>query len=299
MANLIVKKGIVKEVGFCMFKIVKKRVLADVSKLMEVEAPLVARKAQPGQFIILRVDDNGERIPLTIADSDKEKGTITIIFQEVGKTTMQLGALEEGDYLNDFVGPLGQAMELPTTGRIIAVGGGVGIAPVYPKVKAFHEAGMEVISIIGARTADLLILEDEMRAVSKELHVCTDDGTKGHHGFVSDILQKFLDDKSQKIDEIIAVGPLPMMRAVSNQTKPYGVKTMVSLNPIMVDGTGMCGCCRVTVGGKTKFTCVDGPVFDAHEVDFVELTRRGQMYLQEEKVAVDKYEHECRSGGGR
>lgn len=281
-----------------MFKIVKKRDLADVSKLMEVEAPLVARKAQPGQFIILRIHENGERIPLTIADSDKEKGTITIIFQEVGKTTKELGALEEGDSLRDFVGPLGRAMELPTSGRVIAVGGGVGIAPVYPKVKAFHEAGMEVISIIGARTADLLILEEEMKAVSKELHVCTDDGTKGHHGFVSDILQGMLDDKSQKIDEIIAVGPLPMMRVIANQTKPYGIKTVVSLNPIMVDGTGMCGCCRVSVGGETKFTCVDGPVFDAHQVDFEELTRRGQMYLPEEKEALDKFKEECGCGGG-
>ena len=203
------------------------------------------------------------------------------------------------DNLRDFVGPLGKPMELPSTpGRVIAVGGGVGIAPIYPKVKAFHEAGMEVISIIGARTADLLILEDEMRAVSKELHICTDDGTKGHHGFVSDILQTMLDDKSKKIDEIIAVGPLPMMRVVANQTRPYGVKTLVSLNPIMVDGTGMCGCCRVTVGGETKFSCVDGPVFDAHQVDFEELTRRSRTYLSEEKTALEKFEHECRCGGG-
>jgi len=287
------------EVGTCMFKIVTKKVLSEVNKLMEIEAPLVARKAKPGQFIILRVRENGERIPLTIADSNKEKGTITIIFQEIGKTTKQLGTLEEGDYLSDFVGPLGKPMELPSTpGRVIAVGGGVGIAPIYPKVKAFHEAGMEVISIIGARTADLLILEDEMRAVSKELHICTDDGTKGHHGFVSDILQTMLDDKSKKIDEIIAVGPLPMMRVVANQTRPYGVKTLVSLNPIMVDGTGMCGCCRVSVGGETKFSCVDGPVFDAHQVDFEELTRRSRTYLSEEKTALEKFEHECRCGGG-
>ncbi len=282
-----------------MFKIVTKKVLSEVNKLMEIEAPLVARKAKPGQFIILRVRENGERIPLTIADSNKERGTITIIFQEIGKTTKQLGTLEAGDYLSDFVGPLGKPMELPSTpGRVIAVGGGVGIAPIYPKVKAFHEAGMEVISIIGARTADLLILEDEMRAVSKELHICTDDGTKGHHGFVSDILQTMLDDKSKKIDEIIAVGPLPMMRVVANQTRPYGIKTLVSLNPIMVDGTGMCGCCRVTVGGETKFSCVDGPVFDAHQVDFEELTRRSRTYLSEEKTALEKFEHECRCGGG-
>jgi len=282
-----------------MFKVVTKKVLSAVNKLMEIEAPLVARKVRPGQFIILRTHESGERIPLTIADSNKEKGTITIIFQEIGKTTKQLGMMEEGEYLNDFVGPLGQAMDLPSSGRVIAVGGGVGIAPIYPKVKAFHDAGLEVISIIGARTADLLILEDEMRAVSSELHVCTDDGTRGHHGFVSDLLQPFLDDKTKKIDEIIAVGPLPMMRVVANQTKPYGIKTMVSLNPIMVDGTGMCGCCRVTVGGETKFSCVDGPVFDAHRVDFDELLRRSRTYLDKEKVALEKFEDECRCGGGK
>lgn len=282
-----------------MFKIVAKKVLSEVNKLMEIEAPLVARKVQPGQFIILRVSENGERIPLTVADSSKEKGTITIIFQEIGKTTKELGTKEVGDYLSDFVGPLGQPMDLPSSGRVIAVGGGVGIAPIYPKVKAFHDAGLEVISIIGARTADLLILEDEMRAVSNELHICTDDGTKGHHGFVSDLLQPFLDDKTKKIDEIIAVGPMPMMRVVANQTRPYGVKTLVSLNPIMVDGTGMCGCCRVTVGGQTKFSCVDGPVFDAHLVDFDELTRRSRTYLDKEKIALEKFEHECRCGGGK
>ncbi|NLX90358.1 MAG: sulfide/dihydroorotate dehydrogenase-like FAD/NAD-binding protein [Firmicutes bacterium] len=282
-----------------MFKIVAKKVLSEVNKLMEIEAPLVARKVQPGQFIILRVSEKGERIPLTVADSNKEKGTITIIFQEIGKTTKELGTKEVGDYLSDFVGPLGQPMELPSSGRVIAVGGGVGIAPIYPKVKAFYDAGLEVISIIGARTADLLILEDEMRAVSTELHICTDDGTKGHHGFVSDLLQPFLDDKTKKIDEIIAVGPLPMMRVIANQTRPYGIKTMVSLNPIMVDGTGMCGCCRVTVGGQTKFSCVDGPVFDAHQVDFDELTRRARTYLDEEKIALEKFEHECRCGGGK
>jgi len=282
-----------------LFKIVAKKVLSEVNKLMEIEAPLVARKVQPGQFIILRVSEKGERIPLTVADSNKEKGTITIIFQEIGKTTKELGTKEVGDYLSDFVGPLGQPMELPSSGRVIAVGGGVGIAPIYPKVKAFYDAGLEVISIIGARTADLLILEDEMRAVSTELHICTDDGTKGHHGFVSDLLQPFLDDKTKKIDEIIAVGPLPMMRVIANQTRPYGIKTMVSLNPIMVDGTGMCGCCRVTVGGQTKFSCVDGPVFDAHQVDFDELTRRARTYLDEEKIALEKFEHECRCGGGK
>jgi len=271
-----------------MFKVVSKKVLAETTKQLEIEAPLVARKAKPGQFIILRVKEEGERIPLTVADKDPEKGTVTVIFQEVGKTTKLLGTLEVGDYLADFVGPLGRPMELPTSGKVICVGGGAGIAPIYPKVKACYEAGMDVISIIGAKTADLLILEEEMRAVSKELYVCTDDGSKGHHGFVSDILQKFL-DSDEVIDEIIAVGPVPMMRVIANQTRPYGVRTLVSLNPIMVDGTGMCGACRVTVGGKTRFTCVDGPVFDAHQVDFDELFRRSRMYADEEKTALEKF----------
>lgn len=278
-----------------MYKLVTKKVYSDVSKMFEVEAPLVARKAKPGQFIILRVDENGERIPLTIADSDPERGTITIIFQEVGKTTKCLGQKEAGEYITDFVGPLGKPMEFPEhPGRVIAVGGGVGIAPVYPKVKGFFKAGMDVISIIGARNKDLLILEDEMRAVSKELHVCTDDGSYGQKGFVSEVLQKYLDD-GEPIAEVIAVGPLPMMRAIVNQTRPYGVKTLVSLNPVMVDGTGMCGACRVTISGKTKFTCVDGPVFDGHEVDFNELMARSKMFAKEEKQALES----CHCGGGK
>jgi ferredoxin--NADP+ reductase len=277
-----------------LYKLVTKRVLSDVSTLFEVEAPLVARKAKPGQFIILRIDEKGERIPLTIADSDPERGTITIIFQEVGLTTKCLAKKEAGEYIADFVGPLGKPMEFPEhPGRIIAVGGGVGIAPIYPKVKGFYKAGMDVFSIIGARTKDFLILEDEMRLVSKELHVCTDDGSYGRHGFVSDLLQNFLAD-GEPIAEIIAVGPLPMMRAIVNQTRPYGVKTVVSLNPIMVDGTGMCGACRVTVAGKTKFTCVDGPVFDGHQVDFDELVARSRMYQAEEKQALGH----CRCGCG-
>lgn len=269
-----------------MYKVVRKKVLSENAKLLEIEAPLVAKKAKPGQFIILRIDESGERIPLTIANHDEEKGTVTIIFQEVGKTTKELGAKEEGEYLLDFAGPLGQAMELPTSGKIICVGGGVGIAPVYPKAKALHEAGVEVISIIGSRTKDLLILEDEMRAACSKLYVCTDDGSYGHHGFVTDILKKLLDENDD-IDEVVAVGPLPMMMFVTKTTEPYKVKTLVSLNPIMVDGTGMCGGCRVTVGGETKFTCVDGPVFDGHEVDFKELIRRGQMYVAKEKTSMD------------
>jgi len=283
-----------------MFRIVLKKNLSVVNKLMEIEAPLIARKAQPGQFIILRTRETGERIPLTIADSSKENGTITIIFQELGKTTKELGRMEIGESLHDFVGPLGTPMELPPPGwRAIVVGGGIGIAPIYPKVKALKRAGLDVVSIIGARRADLLILEEEMRAVSSELYICTDDGSKGHHGLVSDPLLPMLEDKSKKIDEIIAVGPLPMMRSIANLTKPFGVKTYVSLNPIMVDGTGMCGCCRVTVGGETKFSCVDGPIFDGHMVDFEELDRRFKTYLVEEKLSREKFEHECKCGGGK
>ncbi len=278
-----------------MYQITRKKILAEASKLMDIDAPLVARKAQPGQFIILRVDEAGERIPLTIADSDPEKGTVTIIYQEIGKTTKKLGALEEGDSIIDFVGPLGQAMEMPPKGsKVICVGGGVGIAPVYPKVKALYKAGMEVVSIIGARNADLLILEEEMREQSTRLLVCTDDGSKGHHGFVTDLLKEEL-EKDEEVYEVMAVGPLPMMRFVAKTTEPFGVKTLVSLNPVMIDGTGMCGGCRVTVGGETKFTCVDGPIFDGHKVDFDELFRRGKMYADKEKKSLD--DHICRIGG--
>ncbi|MGE5559900.1 MAG: sulfide/dihydroorotate dehydrogenase-like FAD/NAD-binding protein [Chloroflexota bacterium] len=276
-----------------MYRIIEKRALTPVTTLYVIDAPLVARRAQPGQFVIVRLDERGERIPLTIADYDRERGTVTLVVQDVGKTSHCMAALRTNDYLMDFVGPLGVPAELPESGTVACVGGGVGVAPIYPKVKALHDRGVRVISIIGARSADLVILEEEMRAVSDELHVCTDDGSKGYHGFVSGKLEELI-KAGAKLDEVIAVGPLPMMRATCETTRPYGLKTWVSLNPIMVDGTGMCGACRVTIGGETKFCCVDGPMFDGHQVDFREAMRRGQMYLPEERLAMER----CRAHGG-
>ncbi|MDI3534769.1 MAG: ferredoxin/flavodoxin---NADP+ reductase [Thermosediminibacterales bacterium] len=280
-----------------MFKILKRKDLADTIKLFEIEAPLVAKKAKPGQFVILRIKEGGERIPLTIADYDGEKGSVTVIFQEVGKTTKDLGKLNEGDFISDFIGPLGTPVEFPHHKRVLAIGGGVGVAPLYPKVKMLHNQGAEVISIIGAKTADMLILEEEMKAVSDQLFICTDDGTKGHHGFVTDVLKDIL-SKDTEFDEVIAIGPPIMMKIVANITRPYKIPTMVSLNPIMIDGTGMCGGCRVTVGGETKFACVDGPAFDGHLVDFDELMRRQTMYKSEEQkslaLAEERGEHKCR-----
>ena len=270
-----------------MYQIVKKQVLTPQTKLVVVKAPYVAEKAEPGQFVIVRVREEGERIPLTIADYSREEGTITLVFQEVGLTTKLLGLLEQGDGILDVVGPLGVPARLPEAGVVVAVGGGVGVAPVYPKCKEMVKRGVRVISIIGARSRDLLILEDEMRRVSEELHICTDDGSKGFHGFVSEKLRELLEG-GLKPDEVIAVGPLPMMRATCEVTKPFNIKTWVSMNPIMVDGTGMCGACRVTVGGETKFCCVDGPMFDGHLVDWSEAIRRANMYRDEERVALDR-----------
>ncbi|MEW6082616.1 MAG: sulfide/dihydroorotate dehydrogenase-like FAD/NAD-binding protein [Bacillota bacterium] len=277
-----------------MFEISIKRTLTPVTKLFVVRAPLVARKAEAGQFVIVRMGERGERVPLTIADFDREAGTLTIVFQEVGKTTKMLGALQQGDCLTDLVGPLGVPAELPEKGRVLVAGGGVGVAPLLPKVKAMHQRGVDVVSIIGARSADLIILEDEMTAVSSKVYIATDDGSRGLHGFVSDLIKKLLDE-DEKFDEIVAVGPLPMMRACVETTRPYGLKTWVSLNPIMVDGTGMCGACRVTVGGETRFCCVDGPMFDGHEVDFKEAMTRSLMYQEEERQAMNTC---CCSGGG-
>ncbi|HHY34160.1 MAG TPA: sulfide/dihydroorotate dehydrogenase-like FAD/NAD-binding protein [Firmicutes bacterium] len=276
-----------------MYQILKKRILTPQTKLVVVRAPYVAEKAEPGQFVIIRVREEGERIPLTIADYSREEGTITLVFQEVGLTTKLLGLLEEGDAILDLVGPLGIPAQLPEAGVVVAVGGGVGVAPVYPKCKEMTKRGVRVISIIGARSKDLLILEDEMREVSEELHICTDDGSKGFHGFVSEKLKELLTG-GLKPDEVIAVGPLPMMRATCEVTKPFGIKTWVSMNPIMVDGTGMCGACRVTVGGETKFCCVDGPMFDGHLVDWAEAIRRANMYRDEERVALER----CAGCGG-
>lgn len=266
-----------------MYQIVAKKVLAPTIKLFEVKAPKVAAKAQAGQFIILRVDEKGERIPLTIADFNREAGTITTIFQEVGYTTKQLGCMEEGDSILDFVGPLGKPTEIENYGRVVCVGGGVGIAPLYPITRALKEAGNEIISIIGARSKDLLILEEEMAAVSDKLLVATDDGSYGHKGFVTDLLKQVLDE--QEVQHIWAIGPGIMMKVVSETTRPYKVPTIVSMNPIMVDGTGMCGACRVSVGDETKFACVDGPEFDGHLIDWDLALRRMNIYKDEEKRA--------------
>lgn len=284
-----------------MYRIIKKEVLAPTLSLIEIQAPLVAGKAKAGQFIILRVEEGGERIPLTIADFDREKGTITCVFQEVGKTTKQLGTLEEGDGIEDFVGPLGLPTHIKDYGSVVCVGGGVGVAPIYPIARAMKEAGNEVIGIIGARNKEILFWEDRMRAACTELRVATDDGSYGRHGFVTDLLKEAIEEK-KGLGLCIAIGPLPMMRAVTNLTREYGLKTMVSLNSIMVDGTGMCGCCRVTVGGETKFACVDGPEFDGHLVDFEEMARRSVIYKPMEQLALERYlsepEHKCCCGRG-
>lgn len=248
---------------------------------MRIKAPLVAQKALPGQFIILRIDEKGERIPLTIADSDPKEGTVTIIFLEVGKTTKQLGALKAGEFLENFAGPLGVPSEVKNYGTVVCVGGGVGIAPLYPIVRALKQAGNHVVSILGAKTKDLLLLEKEIQEFSDEFYIATDDGSKGQKGFVSDVLQQVID--TQKIDMVMAIGPIIMMKVVSNLTKKHNIKTLVSLNPIMVDGTGMCGGCRVSIDGKTKFACVDGPEFDGHKVDYDNLMLRNRRFIHAEE----------------
>lgn len=279
-----------------MYKIVTKRSLNDTVTLMEVEAPHIARKAQAGQFIIFRVDEQGERVPLTIADYDRVRGTVTIIFQIVGGSTQRLNALEAGDSILDFVGPLGVATHIdPQAKRVCVIGGGVGNAIAYPQAKALHNAGIAVDMIAGFRSKDIVILEDEMKAVTDNLYIMTDDGSYGEKGLVTNKLKELIESGVQ-YDEVIAIGPVIMMKFVAATTKPYGIKTLVSLNPIMVDGTGMCGGCRVKVGGQTKFACVDGPDFDGHEVDFDELMKRNAFY--KEREASDK-EHACRLTGGK
>lgn len=275
-----------------MYRIRSKKVLGPELKLMVVEAPEIAAKAQPGQFIILRENEYGERIPLTIADFDRQEGTITIIFQEVGRSTRDLGLLEAGDSILDFVGPLGKKSEIEDFGKVVCVGGGVGVAPVYPITRALYEAGNHVVSIIGARNRELLILEEEMRKVSHQLVVMTDDGSYGEKGFVTDALCKILSQDNYA--RVIAIGPLVMMKAVSEVTKEFGVQTIVSLNPIMVDGTGMCGACRVEVGGETRFACVDGPEFDGHQVDWNLAQQRARMFLAQEKIADEAHGGGCR-----
>lgn len=270
-----------------MYKIIKKKELNPTVTLMEIDAPLVAKKAEPGQFIILRVDDEGERIPLTVADFDREAGTVTIIFQIVGSTTEKLNHLNEGDEIKDFVGPLGVPTHTEGFKKVAVVGGGVGCAIAYPVAKKLHNSGCEVHSVVGFRNKDLLILEDEFKAVSDKYIVMTDDGSKGEKGLVTDALKKLI-ESGEKYDEVIAIGPLVMMKFVCRLTKEYDIKTMVSMNPIMIDGTGMCGGCRLTVGGETKFACVDGPDFDGHLVDFDEAIERSNMYKDFERQRYDE-----------
>ena len=273
-----------------MHEIVAKKELASGIKSVEIFAPEIAEKSQAGQFVILRVDEKGERFPLTLVDWDRKKGTITLIFLEIGLSTKKLGALEEGDVVLDIAGPLGNPSEIENFGTVCVIGGGVGTASAYPITRALKEAGNKVISIVGAKTTGLLILEDEVEKISDELYISTDDGTKGQKGFVSDVL-KMLIQKGYNFDLVYAIGPAVMMRAVAEVTRPYNIKTIVSLNSIMVDGMGMCGACRVTVGGETKFACVDGPEFDAHKVNFGELMKRQMVFIAEEKMALEHWEN--------
>jgi len=274
-----------------MYKIIEKEKIAEAIYSITVEAPKIAVKRKAGQFIVLITDEKGERVPLTIASSDKDKGTIDIVFQAVGHTTKLLASLEPGDCIKDILGPLGHPTHIENFGTAVCIGGGLGIALAMPITEALHEAGNNVISIISARSENLLLMEDRLREISNELLIATDDGSKGFHGFPTQILQEMIDNK-KKIDIVFAVGPVPLMGAVCKVTKPYNIKTIVSLNPIMVDATGMCGACRVEVGGKTKFACVDGPEFDAHLVDFTLLMNRLAMYQPEEKLALEKYKCE-------
>ena len=272
-----------------MFKIVEKREMAERTVCeFKIEAPDIARKAKPGQFVVIRANETGERIPLTMAGTDPDAGTINVIFQVVGKTTALLRSFAEGDGIMDIIGPLGVPTHVEKLGRVICVGGGTGVAVMYPITKAYKEAGNHVIAIIGARTKDLLILEEEMKAASHDLRVTTDDGSYGHHGFVTDVLKQILDDRDD-VQLVVGIGPVPMMKFLCKMTKEYNVKTVVSLNPIMVDATGMCGACRVSVGGRTRFCCVEGPEFDGHQVDFDELVKRQRAYLTEEKVSMDGF----------
>lgn len=273
-----------------MYQIKFAEYIAPNVRKIKIEAPKIAAKRKAGQFVILRLHEGGERIPLTIADSDIQTGTITIIVQGVGKTTKELNSMKEGDFVKDVVGPLGKPSHIEFFGTAVSVGGGVGTAIAYPTAVALKQAGNHTISIIGGRTKDFVILEDELKAVCDEVYPTTDDGSYGYHGFVTQKLKELI-DSGRKIDFVLAIGPIPMMKAIAEVTRPYGIKTVVSLNPIMVDGTGMCGGCRATVGGKTVFVCVDGPEFDAHEVDFELLTRRNRMYLQEEREVLQA--HEC------
>ncbi len=279
-----------------MAKILKKRILSPSIKEFIVSAPLIAQKALPGQFIVLRVSETGERIPLTIAETFPEEGKVRIIFQEVGKSTKELGLLREGDEILDFVGPLGKPSEIEFFGNVVGIGGGVGTAVIYPVLKALKKKGNYLIGIIGARTKELLIMEEEIKEICDEFYITTDDGSYGKKGFVSDALQDLIKE-GKKIERVIAIGPVPMMKAVCNLTKDYNIPTIVSLNPIMLDATGMCGVCRVEVGGETKFACVDGPEFDGHKVNFELLASRLKTYLKEEKISLERFEKNLPGAG--
>jgi len=283
-----------------MFEILERSEMAQGTVVMNViRAPKIAAKARPGQFVILRANETGERIPLTMADTDSAQGTITIIYQVVGKSTALFKTLQVGQFFLDVLGPLGQPTHIEKQeGLIICIGGGTGTAVVHPITKGFKNAGNRVVAIIGARTKDLLIMEDKMTAASSQLKVCTDDGSYGHHGFVSDILKEFI-DSGQKISTVVAAGPVPMMKAIANMTRPHGIQTLVSLNSIMIDGTGMCGGCRVSVGGKNQFTCVDGPEFDGHQVDFDGLMQRLAAYKEQEAQSMNEASHTCKLGQDR
>jgi ferredoxin/flavodoxin---NADP+ reductase len=277
-----------------MFTIVRREEMARGTVILnDIEAPLIARKARPGQFVIIKANETGERIPLTIADSDSEKGIITIIYMVVGKSTALFRELAVGDAYQDVIGPLGQPTHIENWGKVLCVGGGTGVAVLHPIARALKAAGNHVICVIGARTRELLIIEDKMKAASNDLRICTDDGSYGHHGFVTDVVKQVL--AQETIAQAVAIGPVPMMKAVSAITRDSSVPTLVSLNPIMIDGTGMCGGCRVSVGGKTKFACVDGPEFDGHQVDFDELSMRLRAYCEEEKNCYEDY---CRLRSG-
>jgi ferredoxin--NADP+ reductase len=273
-----------------LYEIISAEFIAPGIKRFEITAPKIARKRKAGQFVILRIDEYGERIPLTIADSDNDRGTITLIVQGIGKTTTELNNLNKGDFIRDVVGPLGTPSHIENFGTAVSIGGGVGTAIAYPIAVALKEAGNHTISIIGGRTKEFVILEEEMKKVADEVYATTDDGSYGFHGFVTQKLQELI-NSGVKIDFVLAIGPIPMMKAVAETTRPYGIKTVVSLNPVMVDGTGMCGGCRATVDNKTVFVCVDGPEFDAHKVDFVTLERRNRTYREDEQTALNA--HKC------
>jgi NAD(P)H-flavin reductase len=279
------------------YRIVRKEVYSPVTYMWEVEAPDLARAAQPGHFLMVRTHEEGERIPLTVADYDRRRGTVTVVIQAVGKSTREMMQLQQGDHILDFIGPLGEASRIERRSKVILVGGGLGVAPVYPQLRAYKDFGSRTISIIGFRTRDLVFWERKFRDQSDELHIATDDGSYGHQGFVSQVLQALLEREHRDAEEVAAIGPLPMMKACCDVTRGFGVRTMVSLNSIMVDGTGMCGSCRVTVGGKLKFACVDGPDFDGHQVDFAELMLRQRRFQREEQESLRQFEEECRLTG--